>query len=108
MIYRASKPVAVDQITATFADCTSLFFALGDVTRQQIIVQLAQNEELNVTQMTERLPLSRPAVSHHLKVLRQAGLIGVRRSGTEHFYALTIDDALTLLKRFVHEVENCE
>ncbi len=81
---------------------------MGDATRQQIIILLAQNEELNVTEITEQLPLSRPTVSHHLKVLRQAGLIGVRRSGTEHFYALTIDSALTLLKRFVHEVENCE
>jgi len=52
--------------------------------------------------------LSRPAISHHLRVLRQAGLVRIRRRGTENYYSLTIDAALALLKRFVFEVENCE
>jgi ArsR family transcriptional regulator, arsenate/arsenite/antimonite-responsive transcriptional repressor len=104
----SAPPVPIEQVAATFGACTDLFFAMGDPTRQRIIMLLAQTEELNVNTITEQLPLSRPAISHHLKILRQAGLISVRRSGTEHFYALAIDDALTLLKRFVHEVENCE
>jgi ArsR family transcriptional regulator, arsenate/arsenite/antimonite-responsive transcriptional repressor len=105
---KSTKSAEVAQVAATLSACTSLFFAMGDAHRQQVIILLAQHAELNVTEITEQLPLSRPTVSHHLKVLRQAGLIGVRRSGTEHFYALTIEGALGLLKRFVDDVEKCD
>jgi ArsR family transcriptional regulator, arsenate/arsenite/antimonite-responsive transcriptional repressor len=88
--------------------CKPLFFALGDGTRQQIILLLENIDECNVTKLAEKLPLSRPAVSHHLRVLRQAGLVKVERRGTENHYHLTIDDALGLLKRFMYEVENCQ
>jgi len=47
-------------------------------------------------------------VSHHLRVLRQSGMVKVRRRGTENYYYLTIDGALALLKQFLHEVENCK
>lgn len=104
----SGKRVPLRQVARTFADCKPLFFAMGDSTRQGIILALERTDELNVSQLADRLPLSRPAISHHLKVLRQAGLVDVRRQGTEHFYFLTIDDALERLKRFVHEVENCE
>jgi DNA-binding transcriptional ArsR family regulator len=102
------KAVPLRQVARTFANCKPLFFAMGDSTRQEIILVLEQTDELNVSQLADRLPLSRPAISHHLKVLRQAGLVGVRRQGTENFYFLTIDEALKRLKRFIHEVENCE
>lgn len=88
--------------------CKPLFFALGDGTRQQIVLLLETIDACNVTQLTEKLPLSRPAVSHHLRVLRQSGLVKIERTGTENYYYLTIDDALGLLKRFVSKVENCE
>ena len=103
-----SKKVPIKKLAVTFADCKPLFFAMGETARQDIIMQLAQVEELNVSQLAERITLSRPAISHHLKILRQAGLIGLRRKGTENFYSLTIDTALGLLTRFVDEVENCE
>lgn len=102
------KGVPMRQVARTFANCKPLFFALGDSTRQEIILALEQTDELNVSQLADRLPLSRPAISHHLKVLRQSGLVDVRRQGTENFYFLTIEDALERLKRFVHEAENCE
>jgi ArsR family transcriptional regulator len=98
------------QLARTFTQCKPVFFAMGDTTRQQIILLLAKAEaySLNVSQLAKKLPLSRPAISHHLLVLRRAGLVGVRRQGTERYYFLTIDSALDLLKRFVTEVEDCE
>ena len=96
------------QVARTFAQCKPVFFAMGDDTRQQIIMLLEKSDACNVTQLAKKLPLSRPAISHHLKVLRQAGLVGVRRQGTESYYFLTIDDTLALLKRLIYEVENCE
>jgi ArsR family transcriptional regulator, arsenate/arsenite/antimonite-responsive transcriptional repressor len=103
-----SKGVPVQQVAQTLADCKPLFFAMGDDMRQAIIVALAETEELNVGQLAAIVPLSRPAISHHLKVLRQAELVAVRRQGTENFYALTIDAALVRLQRFTDEVANCE
>lgn len=94
-------------VAKTMALCTPLFFALGEPARQQILVLLTEYEELNVNQLTERLPLSRPAISHHLKILRQAGLVGVRQAGVENFHCLTIEPAIALLAQFVAEAADC-
>ena len=48
---------------------------------------------LNVKEITEYTSLSRPAVSHHLKILKDAGLISVRREGTCNYYYLSISQA---------------
>jgi ArsR family transcriptional regulator, arsenate/arsenite/antimonite-responsive transcriptional repressor len=101
-------PVPVRQVARTFARCAPLFHAMGDPVRQQIIMLLATSEEMNVNTLAGRIDLSRPAISHHLKVLRQGGLIKMRREGTENHYSLAWENALDLLKRFVAEVEDCE
>jgi DNA-binding transcriptional ArsR family regulator len=65
----------------------SFLTALGDATRQEIVMALSR-EGLNVGQLTERFPLSRPAMSHHLKVLVHAGLLVQERRGRERVYRL--------------------
>lgn len=99
--------IPVDQVARTFSACTPLFFALGEAPRQQILLLLTEHESLNVGQLTERLSLSRPAISHHLKVLRQAGLVDLQQAGTENRYFLTVEPAIELLERFVSEVKAC-
>lgn len=71
-----------------FLNYRKVFLALGDETRQQIFVALLQNETvgMRVPEITKCTHLSRPAVSHHLQVLRDAGLINVHRAGTMNFY----------------------
>lgn len=86
-----------------FARCGPLFQALGDPHRQAIILLLSQHERLAVNQITEALPLSRPAVSHHLKVLRAAGLLQLARESRENYYSLTIEPALDALQALIHE-----
>jgi ArsR family transcriptional regulator, arsenate/arsenite/antimonite-responsive transcriptional repressor len=100
--------VPIKQVARTFAKCAPLFQAMGEPARQKIILLLAETAEMNVSQLAARIDLSRPAISHHLKVLRQAKLLTVRREGTENHYALAIDDALALMRRFVDEVEDCD
>ena len=100
-----TAPCKEDPGTAAFRDCLPLFQALGDKSRQDIILLLDQEETLNVNQIAKRIPLSRPAISHHLKILRTAGMITVSRRGTENFYSLQIDQALTRLKTLVRHVE---
>lgn len=72
-----------------FRELKPLFAALGDENRQQIFLALLESEEvgLRVGQLTERTHLSRPAVSHHLRILKEAGVLKVRRKGTMNFYS---------------------
>ena len=61
---------------------------------------------LNVREITERTSLSRPAVSHHLKILKTAGLIDVHREGTCNYYYLSIEDSTRKLMQLGHLLES--
>jgi DNA-binding transcriptional ArsR family regulator len=61
--------------------------ALGDPTRRSIFEQL-RNGPRSVGELAAGLPVSRPAVSQHLRVLKEAGLVTERRNGTRRLYRL--------------------
>jgi DNA-binding transcriptional ArsR family regulator len=61
--------------------------ALADGTRRTIVASLAERPQA-VGQLAERLPVTRSAVSQHLKVLKDAGLVSERQSGTRRIYRL--------------------
>ena len=60
-----------------------VFVALGDEHRQRILLTFEKGERLTVGQIAEVATLSRPAVSHHLKILRDAGVLAAERAGRE-------------------------
>lgn len=60
---------------------------LADANRRWILTELAQGER-TVGELTQRLPISQPAVSQHLKVLKQLGLVDDRANGTKRIYRL--------------------
>jgi DNA-binding transcriptional ArsR family regulator len=64
--------------------------ALGDRTRRSIFERLRRGPR-SVTELADELPISRPAVSQHLKVLKDAGLVLERRDGTRRFYRIDPD-----------------
>lgn len=99
------RKVTIGDVRESFRVCGPVFAALGDPFRQDIILLLAAEERLNVNEIAARVALSRPAISHHLKVLRQAGLVEMERVSRENFYALTLDDALADLRRLVEQAE---
>jgi DNA-binding transcriptional ArsR family regulator len=77
---------------------SAVFEALGDPTRRRILVLLAAGERTAgdvVSALQEQLPISQPGVSQHLKVLREAGLVGVRAEGTRRVYAVDADGLAT-------------
>ena len=78
------------QLKKRFLDCQKIICAIGDETRQAIIITLLEGEwnGMRVGEITSRTHLSRPAVSHHLKILLDAGVISLRREGTMNFYSL--------------------
>jgi ArsR family transcriptional regulator len=65
--------------------------ALADETRQKIMA-LCCCRELSVNEIVEALDVSQPTVSHHLAILKRAGLVHVERRGKEVFYTLNQDE----------------
>ena len=67
-------------------DLAGLFKLLADETRLRIVFFLLQKDELNVRTFCHLLGQSQPAVSHHLAMLKEAGLLESRRDGKHNFY----------------------
>jgi DNA-binding transcriptional ArsR family regulator len=73
--------------------------ALGDPTRRTIFERLA-SRPMAVGELAGELPVSRPAVSQHLRVLKQAGLVRERAEGTRHVYRVDPDGVAALRSYF--------
>ena len=90
------KPTDIKRLDAYFHECMPLFIALGDEMRLNIIeilshaAQSGNQNGLNVNEITSQVSLSRPAISHHLKILKDSGLVQVRESGTSNYFRLTL------------------
>lgn len=79
----------VAQLAQGLADSARILSALGDETRQHLILEMLKMGRcsgVRVCEITEKTHLSRPAVSHHLQVMKVAGLVRVRREGTKQYY----------------------
>ena len=79
--YSRAIPEAWQQIA-------KLFNALGDEHRQRILLTFEPGERLTAGQLAEVSTLSRPTVSHHLKILREAGVLEHERQGKEIYFWL--------------------
>ncbi len=71
------------------------FMAISDQNRRFLLEELRRGPR-TVNQLADGLPVSRPAVSQHLKVLLDAGLVSARAEGTRRIYALSPDGFLRL------------
>jgi len=78
------------------------FSALGDTYRQQILLIFEPGEELCVNEIAAGFALSRPAISHHLKVLRDAGLLTSEKRGKEVYYRVNHSFCAEVLQQ-VHD-----
>jgi DNA-binding transcriptional ArsR family regulator len=71
------------------AEVVRIAQALADPHRVTIVTHLLVDDELNVTEICNRLDQSQPAVSHHLKRLRESRVLTMRRDGKCNFYSLS-------------------
>ena len=62
--------------------------ALGDAHRQRILLLFEPDEQLGMQQILATSPLSRTAVTHHLRVMREAGVLRAAKVGKEVFYSI--------------------
>ncbi|HLJ11159.1 MAG TPA: metalloregulator ArsR/SmtB family transcription factor [Planctomycetaceae bacterium] len=82
---KAAIPELSDQLEK---ELVQVFKLLSDETRLRVLTYLAREGELHVTALCDKLGQSQPAVSHHLALLRVAGLIEARRDGKHNFYSI--------------------
>jgi ArsR family transcriptional regulator len=89
----------IQSLTEDFAASSPVLIALGDETRIHIVLAMlsaAQNHEhcegMRVGELAKISSLSRPAISHHIKILKEAGIIKRERKGAMNFYYLDPDD----------------
>ena len=73
------------------------FKALADPTRVAIVNSLSAADEVCVCNLTETFELSQPTISHHLRILREAGLVESSRRGTWAYYRL-VPEAIAALR----------
>jgi DNA-binding transcriptional ArsR family regulator len=78
------------------------FDALGDANRRAI-VELLRAGDRSVRQLADELPITRPAVSRHLRVLKQAGLVTGRAEGNRRLYRLH-DEGIAVVREYLEQV----
>jgi ArsR family transcriptional regulator, arsenate/arsenite/antimonite-responsive transcriptional repressor len=101
-IQRCCPPAHVDETDRSSE--AGLFKALGDAYRLTMLATLARaDDEVCVCDFTSALPLNQPTVSHHLKILRDAGLVTCERRGTWVYYQLATD-ARTRIDAALHSL----
>lgn len=77
------------ELAENFAACSKILSAIGNETRQHLITEMIKCGNCNgvrVCEITEKTNLSRPAVSHHLQIMKNAGIVKVRKEGTKNYY----------------------
>jgi ArsR family transcriptional regulator, arsenate/arsenite/antimonite-responsive transcriptional repressor len=80
------RPSYARAIPRPWRRTASIFVALGDPHRQRIVLMFEPGERLNVAQIVAASTLSRTAVAHHLRVLRDAGVLRCEKVGKEVWY----------------------
>lgn len=99
----------INALAEEFEHCQKILLALGDENCQHLILEMMRMEHcggVRVGEITERTNLSRPAVSHHIQILKDAGIIKMRKEGTRHFYYFDADtDAMNRLLRMLNHAK---
>ena len=97
-----------EHLKLELSEVSDFLIALGDEKRQVIIIKLLEKSDckgIQVGDLIEATGLSRPAISHHLKILRQAKIVNYRSEGTRNFYYLEHDTSeIMKLQHFLDEV----
>jgi DNA-binding transcriptional ArsR family regulator len=101
-----AEKAEIAQLSEELQSTRSLLTALGDEVRQHLILVMMQSGDcsgLRVNDIAAKTSLSRPAVSHHLQILKSVGIVKMRREGTKNYYYFdenteTIDHLIAVLE----------
>jgi ArsR family transcriptional regulator, lead/cadmium/zinc/bismuth-responsive transcriptional repressor len=89
----------------TAAHVAELFSAFSDTSRIRIISAIIE-QELNVNTLAQMVGISESAISHHMRHLRQMGIVNARRSGKEVFYRVDDDHIIALFRQGVGHIKS--
>lgn len=93
-------------LPAHWQPVATVFAALGDATRQRILLLFEPDEELSIKDIAAMFDYGRSTIVHHLAVLEKAGVLAVRREGRQALYSVRHDivlDSLEKLRLFIDE-----
>ena len=96
------------KLRSEFKDCQKVLTAIGDETRQHLIALMIMEKcsGARVVDIAKRTNLSRPAVSHHMQILKDAGFVYAHKEGTMVYYSLDFNtDAIDKLKVLVEHID---
>ena len=97
----------MDHVIVGSEDARRLLDGVRDPIRMEIIFLLGKGKPLNVGEITTQFHVSRPAISHHLKVLKDAGIVRSEKIGQEIYYRLDRQYIVSGLRKIADEIENC-
>lgn len=86
--------IRMKKISEGFQSCCDAFSAIGDPTRQIILIVLLASDfdGIRVGEIAKKAHLTRPSVSQHLKILKEAGIVGMRKVGTKNYYYISLNE----------------
>jgi DNA-binding transcriptional ArsR family regulator len=94
----------INQLPAEWEAMSAIFIAMGDPQRQRLLLAFEPGERLTAGQLTKASPLNRTTVSHHLKILRQSGVLASEKVGKEVFYWVNRGDVVAALTNVLNYV----
>lgn len=99
----------IKRLSEEFKSCQKVLIALGDEMRQHLMLVMMLSGECNgmrVGDIAAKTNLSRPAVSHHLQILKNAGIIKMRREATKNYYYFDAD--MIAFDRLINMLEHAK
>ena len=88
-------------------DAMRLLDGIRDPIRWEIVLLLGRGKAMNVGEITAEFRISRPAISHHLKVLKDAGMVRSEKTGQEIYYHLDRERIIAGLRQIADSIESC-
>lgn len=98
----------VSKIRQLFEQNLAIFSALGDPIRQQLLLLMMENERKSVAQLAANTHLTRPTISHHLKVLKDAHIIIEQKAGRKTFYCPHMGEYFAPIQELVRLIAKVE
>lgn len=108
MVLHMEKDARLKAIESDLKKSKKILNALCDENRQNILLVLLENCStggIRVDDIAKRVNLSRPAVSHHLKILLENNIVSIENIGTKNYYHITGADKILSLKSLLKNVE---
>lgn len=99
----------INRLAEEFEGCQKILLALGDENRQHLMLEMMRMEHCGGTRVgmiAEKTNLSRPAVSHHIQILKEAGILKMRREGTKNYYYFDAD--MEAMNRLIQMLEHAK